>query len=92
MNLVKTPHGYTIEIDPNELVTTDAYVFVRQDGKTENKRCGTLGAMIAQSAWSRLWMKVPEVRGRVKAEALNIYWDEENKIFYKCLDEQKILN
>jgi len=91
MKLLKTPEGHTIEIDPEELITADAFVFVTENGETKNVRHGTLGALIAQSVWSRLWMRVPEVRGQVRVEALEVNWDGE-KFVVKLFEEvEKVL-
>lgn len=77
MNAKSNENGLVVTMKPEELVGTDAYVFISRDAEFKLEKFSTLDRLIAQSIYSRLYIKKPELLHDFKIEQIEFEWNGE---------------
>jgi hypothetical protein len=74
MNAKPNDDGLTISASPDEILTAGTYVMVNG----EFKKLGSLGGLIAQSLYCRLYEKTGGALKDFKIQTIKVEWDGEN--------------
>lgn len=92
MQLRRTENHLTLTVDPDELITTDAYIHLITGEVTKVGKFGTIGAFIAQSAIHRLGESRPDIMDGFSMKSIETFWDGKQFVIEieRLTEEEKV--